>query len=111
MIFPNASHNYGPCKLGNNPTDLLDACLFWTGKQGGTVHQFLPYLFWKKNKKTNFHDRMPYWTLWLGDPDNLRESTDLGWIACLKKDLPRIEPSMRIYWNRKIYPIVDEVTA
>jgi hypothetical protein len=101
VIFFNPYHQIGPCRFGKQPENLLDACLHWTDRKGGTIHDFLPHIFWGEGKRPSFHDRVPVFHLWLGELGNLRESTFLGWYQGPKKTLPAIAPDMLIHWESK----------
>jgi hypothetical protein len=106
MLFPRPFSDLGECKTGPQPTSLLDACLHWTGSQGGTIHQFLPHLFWSEPKRQGPDNPIPYYSLWLGARENLRRSICLGFIQSKKQDLPKIAPDMPGVWfYHKTFPL------
>ena len=81
------------------PKTLLEACLFWTDQQGGTIHEFLPRLRWKYRR----YDRRMECGVWhlvldgapcmemFKPPLNGRV---IGWYGGDKTHLPKIEPAL-----------------
>ncbi len=77
------------------PANLLEACLIHSGCQGGTIHEYLPKLHWSRayGPSACRMGSVPVWELQLnGKP--------IGWTQCYKRELPIIEPSLRINFDR-----------
>lgn len=75
------------------PTNLLHACCLATDVKGGTIHQFLPSLAWRKMYGASAQGLGACYSLDLA-------GKSIGWIQCRRPELPAIEPSMAIAWAR-----------
>lgn len=77
--------------VDRRPENLLDACLFWDRCQGGTIHQYLPRLRYRRASGSSSRGMEgPVW-------DVLLDECSIGWACGPKSELPPIDAAFPAY--------------
>lgn len=75
------------------PVNLLHSCCLASGVKGGTIHEFLPNLSWRRMYGPEAQGLGSCYSLDLS-------GKSIGWLQCHRSELPAIDPSMVICWAR-----------